>query len=131
MKFPSSTRMLVVIAGAALVAAGCGPSSSETPSATAGVGATQVHVTLTNAGCAPDPETAPAGQVEFVIVNDGGDRVSEVELLQGSNVLTEKENLADGLSGSFTIELEAGDYILECPGADQDEWPFEVTDANG
>ena len=86
-------------------------------------------MTITNAGCPADPASAPAGDVEFEITNQDADQVSEVELLHDGEVLAEKENLAVGLSGSFTIELEPGDYILECPGADQDETPFEVTAA--
>ena len=73
---------------------------------------------LTNAGCTPDVDSVPAGMVTFEATNDGGDAVDEVELLQGEDVLAETENLAPGLSGSFTVDLEPGSYTLLCPGAE-------------
>ena len=37
-------------------------------------------------------------------------------MLKGSRILGEKENLVAGLSGSFTITLQPGQYTLSCPG---------------
>jgi high-affinity iron transporter len=114
----------------ALVLLGCSPSASDPAAsetqASGAAGSTVVSVTLTNAGCAPDPATVPAGTVEFQITNDGGDQVSEVELMQGDSVLAEAENLAPGLSGSFSAALEPGTYAVYCPGADVEESPLEV-----
>jgi high-affinity iron transporter len=114
----------------ALVLLGCSPSASDPAAsetqASGAAGSTVVSVTLTNAGCAPDPATVPAGTVEFQITNDGGDQVSEVELMQGDSVLAEAENLAPGLSGSFSAAVEPGTYAVYCPGADVEESPLEV-----
>jgi iron uptake system component EfeO len=88
-----------------------------------------VTVILTNAGCTPDRAGVAAGPVSFRIVNDGADAVSEVELDLGGRILGEKENLAPGMSGSFTLDLDAGDYALACPGAATPTTPFEVTAA--
>ena len=42
--------------------------------------------------------------------------VTELEILDGETILGETENLTDGLSGSFTLTLEQGEYTLYCPG---------------
>jgi iron uptake system component EfeO len=46
--------------------------------------------------------------------------VSELEVLSGSRILGEKENLVAGLSGSFTLDLQPGQYTLSCPGGTTD-----------
>ena len=95
----------------ALLTAACGTEpSSHSPAvgSAGGAGSAVVTVTLTNAGCTPDRGSVPAGPVTFRIVNDGGDAVSEVELTQDGRILGEKENLAPGLSGGFTLELTEG-----------------------
>ena len=38
-----------------------------------------------------------------------------------NTILGERENLSDGLSGSFTLSLDAGEYTLYCPGGDSAE----------
>lgn len=116
---------LLIACLAAFVVA-CAPSSSGSPGASEPAGATTVTVTLTNAGCTPDVNSVPPGSITFEATNDGGDAVDEVELLAGDDVLAETENLAPGLSGSFTVDLEPGSYTLLCPGADVPETPFEV-----
>lgn len=98
----SPARAALVIATAAVLA-GCGGTapSSGSPGASADGGGrlTSVTVSLSNAGCVPDRASAAAGGITFHVVNDGGDAVSEVELVQDGRVLAEKENLAPGLSG--------------------------------
>lgn len=128
MRVSVATRV-TALAGALLLLAACSPSSGAPSGSGAETGVTVVNVILSNAGCTPDRDSAPAGAVQFDILNDGGDRVSEVELVQDDRILGEKENLAPGLSGSFTLDLEAGDYVLACPGADAPETPFTVTAA--
>ncbi len=86
--------------------------SNGTPSA----GSTVV-VAITNDGCQPNPATVAAGHVTFDVSNVGADKVSEIELEQNGNVVGEKENLAPGLSGSFSVDLAAGEYTIVCPGA--------------
>jgi len=116
-----------------LVVAACsggpsGPAASAAPSGGAG-GPVVVAVTLTDAGCVPDTSSVTAGAVTFRVANDGGDAVSEVELMEGDRILGEKENLAPGLTGTFTLELQPGDYVLACPGATTPETTFTVTPA--
>ena len=69
-------------------------------------------VVLTPTGCVPDKGTVPAGSITFNVTNQGADAVSELELKQGEQTVAEKENLTPGLSGSFTVTLAAGSYVL-------------------
>jgi iron uptake system component EfeO len=120
----------LLIVGLATFAVACSPSAPASQAASAPAGSTTVNVVLTNAGCTPDVDSVPAGTITFEATNDGGDAVDEVELLAGEDVLAEAENLAPGLSGSFTVDLEPGSYILLCPGAERPETPFEVVEAS-
>lgn len=88
-----------------------------------------VEVVLSNDGCAPSPASITAGPVTFNIRNVGGDRVTEVELLRGDTIVGEKENLAPGLSGSFSVTIADGDHQLYCPGAATEYTPVSVTAA--
>ena len=58
------------------------------------------------------------------VVNNGADAVSELEL-RGRHDPPE-ENLAPGLSGSYSLDLAAGEYVISCPGATTPETPFHV-----
>ncbi|HEY7738152.1 MAG TPA: iron uptake transporter permease EfeU [Candidatus Limnocylindria bacterium] len=122
---PARTIQAAATLALMLALLGCSASAGE-PGASAGSDSTVVSVTLTEAGCAPDPDTVPAGTVEFDVASEGGDGVDEVELMQGETVLAEAENLAPGLSGGFSLELEPGTYTVFCPGADTPESPLEV-----
>jgi iron uptake system component EfeO len=120
-----SGAALAGIASVAALVAACGSSNGSDAAA----GAATVTVTLTNDGCAPSPSRVAAGPVTFRIHNTTGDKVSEVELLRGGTVLGEKENLTPGLSGTFSLKMDAGDYVLVCPSAKADKFPFTVTGA--
>jgi iron uptake system component EfeO len=104
----------------ALAAAGCG-SSEEAPK-----NAKTLSFELTDAGCAPHSAKAPAGSIAFEVENAGTTKVSEFEVLDGDEVLGEEENLSDGLSGSFSLTLEKGDYTLYCPGGSQERGALVV-----
>ena len=95
--------------------AGCGDSDD------APAGATKLSFKLTDAGCDPAQASAPAGPVTFDVTNDGAAGVTELEVLDGDSILGEKENLSDGLSGSFTLTLDPGTYTLYCAGGDSAE----------
>jgi iron uptake system component EfeO len=69
--------------------------------------------------------------VTFEVSNDGAAGVTELELLDGDKILGERENLSDGLSGNFTVSLDAGTYTLYCPGGDSaDRGTLTVTGAS-
>jgi iron uptake system component EfeO len=86
-----------------------------------------VQVLLTNDGCTPSPTGVAAGPVTFAIRNVGGDRVFEVELVRGDLIVGEKENLAPGLAGTFSVNLTEGRYQLYCPGATTEYTPFTAS----
>jgi iron uptake system component EfeO len=114
-----------IAAGLALTA--CASTKKDEPTK---AGSTSVLVKLTNDGCKADPSTIPAGGVTFKISNEGGSAVSEAELVNGSKILGEKEGLTPGLSGSFSLNLVAGDYEMYCPHAKTERSPFTVTAAS-
>lgn len=117
-------RPLLIAAGiclAAPFAAGCG-SSDEAPA-----GAKRMAFTLTDAGCEPNSAKAPAGPITFEVENAGTSKVTELEVLDGETILGEVENLSDGLSGSFSLTLEKGEYTLYCPGGDEEKGTLAVS----
>jgi FTR1 family protein len=109
----STAVAAIVVTAAALLLVACGSSDDD---GAAAAGARQVAVKLTDAGCEPAQMKLDAGPTEFKVTNGGTGRVTEFEVLSGSRILGEKENLVAGLSGSFTINLKPGQYSLACPG---------------
>lgn len=87
----------------------------------------RVGIELTPDGCRPAPQTLVAGTVTFTVHNTNADGVTEAELLAGSRSVAEKEDITPGLSGEFTVHLDAGDYQISCPGAKQDKSVLKVT----
>jgi iron uptake system component EfeO len=116
-------RPLLILAGFALaaLAAGCG-SSNDAPK-----GAKTMFFELTDAGCVPNTAKAPAGPIVFEVENAGSSSVTELEVMDGDTILGEVENLSDGLSGSFSLTLEQGEYTLYCPGGDDEEGTLTVS----
>lgn len=94
----------------ALFAAAC-RSSEDAPA-----GAKKLSFELTDEGCLPHEAKAPAGPITFEAENTGSSKVTEIEVMEGDTILGEKENLSDGLSGSFSLTLDAGEYTIYCPG---------------
>src|SRR5262249_9734307 len=90
---------------------------------------TTVTVTVTNAGCVAAPASIGAGAVTFQVNDTTGDQVSEVELLHNDVLVGEEENLFPGASGSFAVNVPAGDYELYCPGPDTEKPPSPVAAA--
>lgn len=117
-----SVSVLVLAAGVAA----CADDKSSTDG-TAAAGATTVNVTLTDDSCTPDPASVAAGPVNFKIKNASATKVTEAELLREDTIMGEKENLTPGLSGSFSLKLDAGTYQLYCPNAKTEKTAFTVT----
>jgi iron uptake system component EfeO len=90
-------------------------------------GATKMSFELTDAGCLPNAAKAPAGPIVFEVKNAGTTKVTEFEVLDGETVLGEKENISDGLSGSFSLALDAGKYTLYCPGGSDERGTLTVS----
>jgi iron uptake system component EfeO len=116
------TALIAAVVGLlALFVAACG-SSEDAPA-----GARKMSFKLTDAGCDPHDAKAPAGPITFEIENAGTGKVTELEIMDGETILGEKENLSDGLSGSFALTLEEGEYVIYCPGGDDERGTLVVS----
>jgi iron uptake system component EfeO len=113
------TFTLLVAALAAVALAACGKDDEDK------VGR-KVTVELTDAGCSPLKLRIPAGPTTFEATNEGTDKATEFEVLQGDRVLGEKENITEGLSGSFSLDLDPGRYQIWC-GQGTPKGVLEVT----
>lgn len=120
-RLPIRISLIGLATGLAVLAAGCG-SSEEAPE-----GATKLPFELTDAGCVPNAAKAPAGPIVFEVENAGTSAVTEFEVLEGETILGEKENLSDGLSGEFSLTLDAGEYTLYCPGGSNERGTLTVS----
>jgi iron uptake system component EfeO len=110
---------LASLAAVAAVFAACGSDDSSSK------GGKKVAVELTSSGC-PKALKAAAGPTTFVVTNKGSSQ-TEFEILDGSLILAEKENIADGLSGSFSLDLKPGKYGLRCTAAGDPTGTLVVT----
>jgi iron uptake system component EfeO len=104
------TTILAATAVVSLALAGC------VTTAKTGSEGGNVQVKLTDAGCDPAQLELPAGPATFEVTNDGADAVTEFEILAGSRVLGELENLTPVLSGTFSLTLKPGTFTTACPG---------------
>jgi iron uptake system component EfeO len=90
--------------------------------------ATTVEVELSDAGCQPREISVPAGATTFKVSSDGTAAVTEFEVLKGSRILGEVENVFPGGDRSFTVDLDPGTYTTKCPGgADFETGTLTVT----
>jgi len=106
---------------AALVLVGCGGSGG-------GGGAHSLSFTLTSQGCVPSQATVPAGPVTISVSNGGARFATELELQNESEIIIgERENILPGLSGSFSLDLQPGKYILNCPSGNTTRGQLLVT----
>ncbi len=126
-RFPSRLPLAAIATGAVvLLATGCGSSSEDAPA-----GARTLAFELTDAGCVPHSTEVDAGPIVFEAENAGTTAVTEIEVMDGSKILGEKENLADGLSGSFTLTLDPGKYTIYCPGGETERGTLIVAGRSG
>jgi iron uptake system component EfeO len=119
-----------LLVSTALVLTACGSSGKSAQPGGSSSSAGDPHtvaITITAAGCAPTTTTHAAGPLTFKISNKDATAVSELELLSGQRIVGEKENLPPGLSGSFALSLDPGDYVVYCPGASKEKNTIKVT----
>ncbi len=123
----------VAIGALAAAVAGCGGSSTADSATSGGAGGaapadvTDVAVTVTQSGCTAQYSSYDTGPLTFTITNVDAAGVSEVELLSANRILGERENLPPGFSGTFSLNLQPGDYEVFCPGADADTGRITIT----
>lgn len=97
--------------------AGSSPDGSPGTSSVAAIPSVrQVHVSISDAGCAPQTLQLPAGPATFIVTNAGSATVLEYEIDQADRVIGEAENVVPGVDRSFTLNLKPGAYTLSCPG---------------
>lgn len=108
----------------AVATTACGTAAASRPDTRGTVALTVIRVTATPQGCPPRPARVRAGSAEVLVTNLDAATVSEVEIRSNdlSRVLGEKENLIEGMSASFSIDLAPGRYIVNCPGATEPHW---------
>lgn len=122
-RFPARAALcLTLIALPSFAFAACGSSGDDGPA-----GATKLSFKLTDAGCEPHDAEAPAGPITFEAENAGSSSVTEIEVLDGETILGEKENLSEGLTGSFSLTLEQGEYTLRCNGGTEEDGTLTVS----
>jgi iron uptake system component EfeO len=115
--------LVPVLLGLVLLAAGCG--SGDDPS-----GPGTLSFKLTDEGCDPMDAEAPAGPITFE-VEGASSYVTELEVIEDESIIGEKENLTEGLTGSFTLNLKPGKYTLRCTLGDGEDGTLTVTGAPG
>jgi iron uptake system component EfeO len=103
--------------------AACGSDDAKTTSTAASGSGTKTPVsnttgkvllTLNDDGCSPKDVKIPAGSTTFEGKGNSG-KVTEFEVLTKKGlILGERENVAPGLTSSFTLDLEPGQYDFSC-----------------
>jgi iron uptake system component EfeO len=122
---PSKSRVFPVAAVLAAIAvsalaAGCGGGKND--GAATGAKTQTLAVTLTDDGCSPARLHAKAGAVTVEVSNGGTSKVSELELKNADGIIVgERENIVEGIDGSFTLDLRPGRYTLSCPNAERED----------
>jgi iron uptake system component EfeO len=103
----------------AFAVAGCGGSDDKGSSN----GKTRtVAVSLTDKGCEPATASIPAGPVTFNVKNAGTAKVTEFELKNKDGIIIgERENVVEGIDGSFSLTVDPGEYEMSCPNGDGQE----------
>ena len=102
---------------AVVAAAGCGSSASKSAGDGSKVKTTRIELVKT--GCSPSELTLPEGRTKFDVENIDADAIDEFEILDGAKVVGEIEQIAPGLSKSFTVTLKPGTFVLWCPGGSE------------
>ena len=123
-------KRILPLAGALLLAAaaaGCG-SGSGGHATTAARRARELRFELTDDGCSPATARIPAGPVHVVATNPASTKTDEIELKNADGIIMgERENLAPGLSGDFTLDLRPGTYVLNCTSANDERDNGKIT----
>lgn len=124
----------------ALVAA-CGDDDGDEEATGDGDGGEEVNVVISEFTVEPDPESVSAGEVTFVVDNQGGDTHEFLVVDADSaddlpvdddgafdeaafgedNVLDEVEDIESGDTAELTLDLEAGTYLLLCNVVEEEE----------
>jgi iron uptake system component EfeO len=116
-----------------LLAACTDNAPSGSPSTGTSVDGRAVNVTASDKACTVSSGTAPSGNLNFSVRNDGS-QVTEFYLLaaDGLRIVGEVENIGPGLSRDLVLTAAPGSYFTACkPGmvGDGMRAPFTVSDS--
>ena len=81
-----------------------------------------VKVGINDAGCTPASLKLTSGPKNFVITATGSGKVTEYEILDGTRILGERENITPGGTRKFSLNLPAGEYSSYCPNGTTNEY---------
>jgi iron uptake system component EfeO len=96
---------------------GCGGSSSG--SSASETTPRILHVALTDKGCSPAKLSGPSGPLTLVVSNPGTSAVTEMELKTRQGIiLGERESVPAHVSSKFSLNLNPGDYVMNCPNGE-------------
>jgi iron uptake system component EfeO len=90
-----------------------------------------VKVGISDAGCSPAELKLTAGAKNFEIETTGSGKVTEYEILDGTRILGERENLTPGMTGKFSLNLPEGEYASYCPNGKTAEYGKVVVTGDG
>jgi iron uptake system component EfeO len=107
-----SRRAVLAIVACSLAITGLAACGSDESSS--GGGAKKVSVSLGAKGCEPADLKADAGPATFEVKNEGKGSLNEMEVLKGALILGERENITEGLTSRFSLNLKPGTYDISC-----------------
>ncbi len=118
-------RFLTTLLPVLLLVAACGSADDDDGGADAGGGQTVDLVATDFAFDPADVTVENAGETTFTVSNEGEfPHALEVE---GNGIEEETDELGPGESGSLTVELEPGEYVVYCPVGDHRDRGMEGT----
>ena len=99
-----SSRMPLCLLVALAAAHACGVARAEDATAS---------VAVSDKGCEPMRLAVRPGKTTFAVRNVSGRKI-EWEILNGVNVVEERENIIPGFTVRVTAKLDAGEYLMTC-----------------
>jgi uncharacterized cupredoxin-like copper-binding protein len=121
--------------------AACGDDDGGDEASGDGDGGEEVNVVVSEFTVEPDPESVGAGEVTFVVDNQGGetheflvvdadsaddlpvdaDGAFDEAAFGADKVLDEVEDIGSGDTAELTVDLDAGTYVLLCNVVEEEE----------
>jgi iron uptake system component EfeO len=122
MKFTRNVLTFALVATSAALLSACGGSSSDSDA---------VKVGISDRGCSPAVLKINSGATDFEVSATGSGKVTEYEILDGTRILGERENIAPGITSKFSLNLEPGEYVSYCPHGKGNEYGKVIVSGKG
>jgi plastocyanin len=114
--------LLAVLVPTTLLLVGCGSDDGDGDSS----GGQSVELVATEFAFDPaDVSVDEAGETTFTVSNDG--EFPHALEIEGNGLEEETDTIDPGGSGSLTVDLEPGEYVLYCPVGNHREQGMEGT----